>query len=254
MTCGKLPRRVSSLSHVMRVLISIALAALIASTGAAGAREPQRPPIVPKWIPFSAARRAETAAYSLRHYGSAAWKLTSPHVIVEHFTANESFSGTWNTFAADVPDPELHELPGDCAQFVIDRDGTIYQLVPLGTRCRHTVGLNWTAIGIEQVGESDAEILANPHELHAALALTVWLMGRYHIALGDVIGHAESLTSPFHHELDAAWRCQTHGDWSTPDMSRFRTMLAALARAEGVAVEKRVAPGRPTPLLGLEPG
>ena len=245
--CGKVPRRASTLSRVVRALASFALAALIAATAAAGARAPQRPPIVAKWIPFSAARRAEMAAYSLRHYGKAAWKLTSPHVIVEHFTDNESFSGTWNTFAADTPDSELHELPGDCAHFVIDRDGTIYQLVPLGVRCRHTVGLNWTAIGIEQVGESDAEILSNPRELHAALALTVWLMDRYHIALGDVIGHAESLTSPFHHELDPAWRCQTHGDWVTPDMNRFRAMLATLARRDGVAVGKlvdRAAPPR----------
>ena len=229
-----------------RALVSLALAGLIAATGARAAGPP-RPHIVWKPIPFSAARRAEMAAYSGRHYGAATWRLTSPHVIVEHFTDNESFSGTWNTFAADTPDSELHELPGDCAHFVIDRDGTIYQLVPLGVRCRHTVGLNWTAIGIEQVGVSDAEILSNPRELHAALALTVWLMARYHIALGDVIGHAESLTSPFHHELDPAWRCQTHGDWVTPDMNRFRAMLATLAGRDGVAVGKlvdRAAPPR----------
>ena len=70
-------------------------------------------------------------------------------MIVEHFTANEPFSAAWNTFAADVPDAELGERPGTCAHFVIDRDGTIYQLVPLAMICRHTVGLNWTAIGIE---------------------------------------------------------------------------------------------------------
>ena len=48
----------------------------------------------------------------------------------------------------------------------------------------------------------------------ASLALTTWLMSRYHIKLGDVIGHNESLTSRFHKELYAGWRCQTHGDWS----------------------------------------
>jgi N-acetylmuramoyl-L-alanine amidase len=223
---------------VARALASLALAALIAAAGALAAGPP-RPRIVWKPIPFPAARQAETAAYSLRHYGTASWKLRSPHVIVEHFTANESLSGTWNAFAADTPDAELHELPGDCAHFVIDRDGTVYQLVPLGTRCRHTVGLNWTAIGIEQVGESDAEILANPRELHAALGLTLWLMSRYHIALGDVIGHAESLGSPYHHELDAAWRCQTHSDWSTADMNRFRSLLAGLAHRDRVPLGKR---------------
>ena len=57
---------------------------------------------------------------------------------------------TRNAFVPDRPDPELHELPGLCAHFVVDRDGTIYQLVSARIMCRHTVGLNWTAIGIER--------------------------------------------------------------------------------------------------------
>ena len=63
-------------------------------------------------------------------------------MIVEHYTAADSFSSAWDTFARDTPDGELGELPGTCAHFVVDRDGTIYQLVPLTTMCRHTVGLN----------------------------------------------------------------------------------------------------------------
>jgi beta-N-acetylhexosaminidase len=130
---------------------------------------PPKPAIVAKPIPFGAQRRAETAAYARRHYGLDTWRLVSPHVIVEHYTASESFSSAYATFASDAPDSELHELPGTCAHFVIDRDGTIYQLVPLTTICRHTVGLNYTAIGIEHVGRSDAEILGNPRQLAASL-------------------------------------------------------------------------------------
>ena len=48
---------------------------------------------------------------------------------------------------------------------MIDKDGTIYQLVPITIMCRHTVGLNYTAIGIEHVGTSDQEILGNPRQL-----------------------------------------------------------------------------------------
>ena len=224
-----------------RSFIVSVLAALVATAGAGSAGAgPPRPRIVWKPIPFPAQRKREMAAYSLAHYGSASWRLTSPHVIVEHYTANESFSATWNTFAADAPDPELAQLPGDCAHFVIDTDGTIYQLVPLTVRCRHTVGLNWTAIAIEDVGTSDAEILANPRQLAASLALTAWLMGRFHIPLGDVIGHNESLDSPYHHELYAPWRCQTHGDWARADMNRYRALLAARARRDGVALGRRV--------------
>ncbi len=194
------------------------------------------PPIVEKPIPFGAKRRAETAAYAKRHYGIGTWRLRDPRVIVEHYTANDSFSATWNTFANDAPDPELHQLPGTCAHFVVDTDGTIYQLVPVGTICRHTVGLNWTAIGIEHVGTSDASILGNPRQLAASLRLTVWLMARFHIPLGDVIGHSESLTSPYHHERYAPWRCQTHGDWTHADMNAYRGKLAVLAKKDGVTL------------------
>src|SRR5947209_712515 len=85
---------------------------------------PSRPPIVWDPIPFGAKRRAETVAYVRRHYGSfmkPTWRLMNPRVIVIHFTDSSDFGSVYNTFAADVADPELHELPGTCAHFVIDR-------------------------------------------------------------------------------------------------------------------------------------
>src|ERR1700746_2818662 len=136
-----------------------------------------KPHIVWKPIPYGPQRKAEMAAYAEKHYGIHSWRL-HPKVIVEHYTASNSFASAWNEFAANTPDPELGELPGTCAHFVIDRDGTIYQLVPLNTVCRHTVGLNWTAIGIEPVGTSDASILSNPKQIAASLKLTLWLMHR----------------------------------------------------------------------------
>ena len=182
------------------------------------------------------------AAYAQRHYGIHTWRLTKPKVIVEHYTASNSFSSAYNTFAADVADSELHELPGVCAHFVIDRDGTIYQLVSLTTMCRHTVGLNYTAIGIEHVGTSDAEILGNPRQMGASLRLTAWLMGSYGIQLRNVIGHNESLTSPYHHELYRPWRCQTHGDWNHADMNIYR----APSRRPGEALPGSARAGRET--------
>ena len=152
-----------------------------------------KPHIVWKPIPFGAKRKAEMAAYARRHYGLNTWRLQQPHVVVEHYTASSTFSSAFYTFASDTPDSELHELPGTCAHFVIDTDGTIYQLVSLGTMCRHTVGLNYTAIGIEHVGTSDAQILGNRRQLRASLALTLWLMQRFQIKLQNVIGHNESL-------------------------------------------------------------
>ena len=173
-------------------------------------------------------------AYAKRHYGLDTWRLRNPKVIVEHITVSSTFGSAFATFNADVADSELHELPGTCAHFVIDTDGTIYQLVPLQVMCRHTVGLNWTAIGIEHVGMSDAQVLGTRARWPSSLALTAWLMSRYHIRLGDVIGHNESLTSRFHHELYAGWRCQTHADWAETDMSVYRARLATVAKRDGV--------------------
>ncbi len=215
---------------MFRVLLAVAAATVLGPA--------PRPAIVQKPIPFGAERRAETATYAKRHYGLATWRLRSPHVIVEHYTATTTFGSAWNTFASDAPDSELGQLPGTCAHFVIDRDGAIYQLVPLGVMCRHTVGLNWTSIGIEHVGTSDAAILDNPRQLRASLRLTLWLMSRYRISLPNVIGHAESLTSRYHRELYAPWRCQTHGDWQHDDMVAYRRDLAALAKSDGVTLSR----------------
>ena len=201
---------------------------LVSLLVAAGLVAAPKPAIVAKPIPFGAQRRVETAAYAKRHYGIATWRLTAPHVIVEHYTATNSFTSVWSTFAADTPDPELGERPGTCAHYVVDRDGTIYGLVPTTTICRHTVGLNWTAIGIENVGFSDREILADRAQMQASLALTRWLRCTYAITLSNVIGHNESLSSPYHRERVASLQHQTHSDWNSADMHVYRTQLARL--------------------------
>jgi len=219
-----------------------AILRLLPGSGAAGAHPFPRPPIVWKPVPFGPARRSETAAYAERHYGIRTWRLVEPRVIVEHLTGGTSFGSAWNTFAANGPD--LGELPGTCAHFIVDTDGTIYQLAPLSVMCRHTVGLNWTAIGIEDVATSDAQVLHHRRQLAASLRLTLWLMQRFHVAIRNVIGHNESLSSPFHFELFAGWRCQTHSDWTPGDMRTYRLLLAELAARHGVSVgsRSRVAP------------
>jgi hypothetical protein len=187
-----------------------------------------RPPILQRRIPFGALRRAEMAAYAQRHYGKRTWRLVEPRVIVEHYTVTATANAAYEVFAPDRRDPELHELPGTCAHFVVARDGTIAQLVDLGTMCRHALGLNYTAIGIEHVGFSDREVMGNSRQLGASLRLTRWLRCRYGIAVRDVIGHAEALSSPYHLERVARLRNQTHGDFARPAMTRYRARLAGL--------------------------
>lgn len=215
----------------------VALAVAFATTvgGAGPAPAPARhvappveqPAIRHRFVPIGAQRRRETSAYGLRHYGRAGWTIDRPHVIVEHLTENDSVDATYDTFAPDVPDVELHELPGLCSQFAIARDGAIYQLAPVTFMCRHTVGLNWTAIGIEHVAYREDDVFARRAQLGASLRLTRWLRCRYGIPVRDVIGHAESLSSPFHRERVAGLRAQTHDDWQPAPMRRYRALLRA---------------------------
>ncbi len=190
-----------------------------------------KPHIVWKPIPYGPQRKAEMAAYAQKHYGIHSWRL-HPKVIVEHYTASNSFSSAWNTFAHDTPDPELGELPGTCAHFVVGHDGTIYQLVRLHVMCRHTVGLNYVAIGIEHVGTSDGEILHDRAQIRASLELTAYLVDRFHIKIRNVIGHNESLSSPYHKELYKPWAHQTHADWKHADMQIYRGKLRTLLAAD----------------------
>jgi N-acetylmuramoyl-L-alanine amidase len=197
--------------------------------GTAGGAAPQLRPAITRWpIPFSPKRKREMAAYSQRHYGERTWRLRHPHVIVEHVAVAGSAGAVYDTFAPDTPDPELHELPNVCSHFVVGASGRIFQLVNLRTRCRHTVGLNWTAIGIEHVGFRDADVLGDRRQLHASLRLTHYLQCRFQIRLRDVIGHAESLSSPYHRERVAGLRHQTHGDWRHSSMRVYRHKLSKL--------------------------
>ena len=214
----------------LRLALVVVLAVALVAGGAVAAAAidgAPRPEMVWKPIPFGAKRKRQMAAYSERHYGERAWELTDPQVVVQHHTAGTSFDSAWSYFAANGR--HLGEKPGVCAQFVIDTDGTIYQLVNLGIRCRH-------AIGIEHVGTSAGDILHDGPMIRASLRLTVWLMARYGISWGNVIGHAEILQSPYHHELYEDWRCSTHADWNRREMRTYRRKLKRTARRLDVPI------------------
>jgi len=199
------------------------LAALLATAAALAPAPATKPRIDWDPIPFGAGRRAQMRRYAKRHYGVDSALLREPKTVVEHFTVTTSYRATWNTFASNAAD--LGEKPGTCAHFVIDARGTIHQLVRLRYMCRHVVGLNDVAIGIEHVASSDAQVMGNSRQLAASLELTRGLQSKYAIPTRDVIGHAESLSSPYHHERVPAWRRFTHGDSRRATMRRYRARL-----------------------------
>jgi beta-N-acetylhexosaminidase len=193
-----------------------------------------RPPIAWTPIPYGRTRRGQMAAYSLRHYGERTWRLKEPRALVLHYTSGMTWQGAWETFASNAR--HLGELPGTCSHFLIDRDGTIHQLVALDVRCRHAIGMNHTSIGIEHVGTSDRMVLDNPAQMRSSLRLTAWLMARFGIGVGKVLGHRETLESPLRFELVRAWRCLVHADFPHPAMREYRTRLRETVTALGVPI------------------
>ena len=138
-----------------------------------------------------------------RHYGlDTLPSAGDPHVIVEHLTVLRTRSRRRTTRSPPPhPDVELHELPGVCSHFVVGREGTIVAVrAAVDLSCRHTVGLNWTAFGIQHVGARDSGpwcARATPAQLLvASLRPTRWL--RSGSGTKGIIGHNESLTSPYH--------------------------------------------------------
>jgi len=181
-----------------------------------------------KLIPYPQSRLDDMAAYSQRHYGERESRLTDPKQIVIHFAVAGSIDAIWNTFAPNRPDVEFGELPGVCSHFAVSAKGVAFKFVPVSIRCRHTVGLNHVSIGIEHVGFSDRDVLGRKPQLKGSLKLTASLRCRLGIAVKDVIGHAESLSSPYYLELDPDFQGRTHGDFKRRSMRIYRAKLTRL--------------------------
>jgi N-acetyl-anhydromuramyl-L-alanine amidase AmpD len=189
---------------------------------------PAKPQIKADPISFGDARKRQMAGYSERHYGDHEWRLSDHRVIVLHFTASDSYESVWNTFESNAPN--VGEKPGVCAHYVIEQNGTIDELVPPRIRCRHAIGLNHRAIGIEMVQaaassshEADQQILDRRPQIGAALRLVRWLQDRYAIPTGEVIGHAMANDDPYFKDLEG-WR-NDHTDWLKRDVKEFRRRL-----------------------------
>ncbi len=202
-------------------------------------RATARPRIVEDHIPYGLERKRQMARYSRRHYGARRWRLRHPRAIVLHFTGGSRYSSAWNHFASNAP--ARGELPGVCAHYMITKTGRINEVVAPRIRCRHAIGLNHRAIGIEMVQETgrgshwaSRQILRRRKQVRAALRLVAWLRSRHSIKMRHVIGHAMANNSPFFKDLQG-WR-NDHTDWPWREVKIFRRRLARFENRSSVAV------------------
>jgi hypothetical protein len=170
------------------------------------------PAIVDAPMAWSAERERLTLVYRKQHSDLDAADLAiDPRVIVLHYTAGGSAAGTRRYFDNVRIEAARKELAragvvNVSAHFIVDRDGTIYQLQPPTRFARHCIGLNHIAIGIENVGDEAAFPLTDA-QVAADAALVRELARRYRIT--HLLGHYEVMKfrrHPYYVEREAAYK------------------------------------------------
>ena len=116
-----------------------------------------------------------------------------PQMVVVHWTVIPTFESSFKTFnQARLPSSRSGIQSAGAlnvsSQYMIDRDGTIYQLLPDTTFARHVIGLNHCAIGIENIGGTKATPMTEA-QLKSNIELIRILSEKHEIKY--VIGHHE---------------------------------------------------------------
>lgn len=120
--------------------------------------------------------------------------VITPRMVVVHWTAIPTLEASFRAF-----DPvELKARPelvnastlNVSVPYLVDRDGTVYRLMPDTLFGRHCIGLNYMSIGIENVGDGRKHKLTKA-QLEANVLLIRQLFAQYPIEY--LIGHHEYL-------------------------------------------------------------
>jgi len=153
--------------------------------------------IIDRPIQWNEQRRRLSLEYlELRHGLRQAEPVIAPVMIVLHATESATLSSAFNTFdpprmpAGERPELARASALNVSAHFLVDRDGTVVRLLPETTFARHTVGLNYLAIGVENIGGTSKAPL-NDAQVHADVELIRYLAARFPIR--HVLGHHEYL-------------------------------------------------------------
>lgn len=148
--------------------------------------------IFEKPIIFNEEREQLSLEYLEKRHGIKQETATiNPKMVVVHWTAVPTLESTFDVFnpvhLGGRPELTSASNLNVSAQFLVDRDGVIFRLLPDTTFARHTIGLNYMAIGIENIGGPDAPL--TKAQLKANAALIEYLHKKHTIQY--VIGHHE---------------------------------------------------------------
>ena len=191
--------------------------------------------IVKKPVTFDEQRTQLSLQYLKERHGITTDQINiDPKMIVIHYTVIPTLEGTIKAFKSPMLPSSRAGISSASqlnvsAQFVVDRDGTIYQILPDETTfARHTIGLNYAAIGVENVGDGDALPLTAA-QLEANVNLVRYLKGKYQ-GIEYLIGHQEYNLFEGHElwkETDPGYRTEKN-DPGIQFMSAIRSQVKDL--------------------------
>lgn len=171
--------------------------------------------IIDKPIDFGKERIEMTKQYIKAHYGKTVSNIEiTPKIILLHWTAEMSFGRSFARFKpqnllSDRKDIVKASTLNVSSQFLVDRDGTIYRLMPENWMARHVIGLNYSSIGIENVGGyGNRKDDLTPAQVKSNIALVRYLKAKYP-SIEYLIGHHEYRqmeNTPLWLELDKGYR------------------------------------------------
>ena len=76
------------------------------------------------------------------------------------------------------------------SQYIVDRDGKIYSIMPDNWMARHVIGLNYNSIGVENIGGTDGIDDLTDEQVEANVWLVRYLKEKYP-AITILEGHLE---------------------------------------------------------------
>jgi len=147
-------------------------------------------------IEFGKLRIELTKSYIKNHYGLIVQNIEiEPKIIVIHYTGIDDFDDSIKRFIpsillSDRKDISNAGVVNVSAHFMVERDGTIHQLMPIDYMARHVIGLNYNSIGIENVGGENHKQNLTIEQLISNIKLINYLKEKFN-SIEYVIGHDE---------------------------------------------------------------
>ena len=173
--------------------------------------------IIDKPILFKQERIDLTKEYIKKHYGLKVNNIKiTPKIIVLHWTADMSFKKSFNRLKpqrlfSDRKDIAKASALNVSAHFLVARDGTIYRLMPENWMARHVIGLNYSTIGVENVGgKGNKKEDLTKAQLESNIKLVRYLKRKYP-TIKKLTGHyeyREEEGTPEWLEMDSGYRTE----------------------------------------------